>query len=195
MNNQLMEYKGFSGTVETSLEDEVLHGSIQFINDKVTYEAETVPELKVEFEAAVDDYLETCQKLNRQPNKPFSGTFQVRVNPEMHRQLATLGLKKNKSLNQLANMALGRLLNSYDPADETLKAIRSLFPTQSSTRSISIDWSPSNLSSVYVHPMPRQTSEHIAKGTSFLISSSDDTATSQTKISSYTMNTGKERRH
>jgi predicted HicB family RNase H-like nuclease len=193
MNNQLMEYKGFSGTVETSLEDGVLHGSIQFINDKITYEAETVPELKAEFQAAVDDYLETCEELNRKPNKPFSGTFQVRVPPEMHRQLAILSLKKNKSLNQLANMALGRLLNSYDPADETLKAIRSLLPSQSSTRSINIDWSQSNLGNVHVPPTSRQASEHLIKGMSFPFSSSDTPL--ETKSSFYIMNIGKEERH
>ncbi|MCC5845364.1 MAG: toxin-antitoxin system HicB family antitoxin [Verrucomicrobia bacterium] len=44
---------------EFSQKDGCLHGKIQFIQDLVTYEAETVPELEKAFHAAVDDYLET----------------------------------------------------------------------------------------------------------------------------------------
>jgi predicted HicB family RNase H-like nuclease len=111
MNKQLMEYKGYKGTVEVSIEDGVLHGSIQFIRDKVTYEADSVDELVAEFHAAVDDYLETCKELSRDPDKPFNGTFQVRVKPEIHRQLAIRGLQSGESLNQMANFAFEQFLN------------------------------------------------------------------------------------
>jgi predicted HicB family RNase H-like nuclease len=55
-------YKGFSGSVETSIENNVLHGKVLTINDLVTYEAKTLPQLKEEFIAAIDDYLETNKK-------------------------------------------------------------------------------------------------------------------------------------
>lgn len=108
---QLLEYNGYKGTVEFSLEDDVLHGSIQFIQDMVSYEADTLPQLKAEFEAAVDDYLETCKELDRQPDKPCNGTFQIRVTPERHRELSTLALEKNISLNQIVNQALDAFIN------------------------------------------------------------------------------------
>ena len=59
--SNILEYKGFYGSVSHSIEDEVVHGKIECINDLVTYEAETVTELKVAFREAVEDYLETCE--------------------------------------------------------------------------------------------------------------------------------------
>lgn len=63
-------YRNFTGSVDVSLEDDVLHGYLLNINDLVSYEADTVPGLKRAFEEAVDDYIATCEKLNREPNKP-----------------------------------------------------------------------------------------------------------------------------
>lgn len=80
-----MEYKGYLGTVEYSQQDHVLFGKLAFIRDLVNYEATNVEELEREFKTAVDDYLATCEKLGREPELPFKGTFNVRVGPELHR--------------------------------------------------------------------------------------------------------------
>jgi predicted HicB family RNase H-like nuclease len=63
-------YRNFIGSVQVSLEDNVLHGKLLNITDVVSYEADTVPGLKRAFEEAVDDYIATCEKLNREANKP-----------------------------------------------------------------------------------------------------------------------------
>jgi len=68
--NKLMIYKYFSGSAEISLEDSVLHGKIQDIDDLVTYEATTISELENAFHEAVDDYLATCKAIGKVPNKP-----------------------------------------------------------------------------------------------------------------------------
>lgn len=62
-----MQYKGFCGSADVSLEDGVLYGKIEYINDLVTYEAVTISELKTAFHAAVDDYLETCEMIGKVP--------------------------------------------------------------------------------------------------------------------------------
>lgn len=59
---EMFTYQGYQGSVETSIEEDVLHGKILFINDLVTYEAVTIKKLRQEFEMAVDDYLETCKQ-------------------------------------------------------------------------------------------------------------------------------------
>ena len=82
----MMEYKGYYGTVEYSAEDHCLFGKLAYIRDLVNYEATTVKQLEKAFAAAVDDYLADCKNQNREPNVPFKGTFNVRVNPELHRQ-------------------------------------------------------------------------------------------------------------
>lgn len=81
----MMEYKGYIGTVEYSATDHCLHGKLAYIRDLVTYEATDVPSLEAEFKAAVDDYLTDCDRLGKEPNKPFKGVFNVRTGPELHR--------------------------------------------------------------------------------------------------------------
>lgn len=81
------KYKGFIGSIRPSVENDCLYGKIEFINDLITYEAETVPEFKKAFETAVDDYLETCKSLGKTPEKPFKGSFNLRIGPELHRKL------------------------------------------------------------------------------------------------------------
>lgn len=101
-----MQYNGYHGSVEVSLEDNILHGSIQFINDLVTYEAETPEQLEKEFQAAVDDYLETCCELGKTPDKEFSGTFNVRVGGDVHRKAAIAATLEGVTLNEFTRRAL-----------------------------------------------------------------------------------------
>lgn len=98
MTNTL-EYKGYQGTAEISFADNVIHGKILHILDLVTYEANSIENLKKEFEEAVDDYLETCKEEGVSPDKPYSGTFNVRLTPELHRNLAIAASRQGKSLN------------------------------------------------------------------------------------------------
>ena len=110
-NMEIFTYKGYQGSIETSVEDDVLHGKILFINDLVTYEAETLKQLRQEFEAAVDDYLDTCQQLNKVPNKPLTGQFNVRVGEELHKRVTIRALKSGTSLNAVIISAIEAYLN------------------------------------------------------------------------------------
>ena len=81
----MLEYKGYLGTVEYSAEDHCLYGKLAFIRDLVNYEAVNVDQLESEFKTAVDDYLTDCKRLGRKPNVPFKGSFNVRTSPDLHR--------------------------------------------------------------------------------------------------------------
>lgn len=102
----MLEYKGYHGSVQVDLECEVLRGTILFIADLVTFVANNPAQLKAEFEAAVDDYLETCRELNRNPQKPASGTFNVRITPELHRSSQIRATLDEVSLNEVVTRAL-----------------------------------------------------------------------------------------
>jgi predicted HicB family RNase H-like nuclease len=105
MNNTL-EHKGYLGTVEFSPEDKVFFGKLFGINDIVTFEGESVKELEQAFRDAVEEYIQTCKDLNKPPEKPYSGSFNVRVSPELHKKAAFLARKKNLTLNNFINIAL-----------------------------------------------------------------------------------------
>lgn len=110
MSNTLQEYLGYTGSIEHDLEDGILYGKILFINDLVNYEGNTLPELQTAFEAAVDHYLELCKETATQPNKPMTGSFNVRIGEENHRRLAMEAAKRGETINALVKSAVEEML-------------------------------------------------------------------------------------
>lgn len=109
-----LKHKDYIGSVEFSAEDSILHGKIIGINDLVTYEASSVENLKKEFIDAVDEYLEDCKELGKEPNKFFKGVFNVRTSNNTHRNLAIIAEKKKMKLNELVNKAFDFLVKNED---------------------------------------------------------------------------------
>ena len=102
----VMSYKGYTARVEFDAEDEIFFGHLAGINDIVGFHSDTVADLKAAFHEAVDDYVETCAKIGKTPEKPFSGKVMFRVSPEVHAQAALAAELSGKSLNQWAEEAL-----------------------------------------------------------------------------------------
>jgi len=105
-----LKHKGYVGSSNISHEDNCLFGKIEFINDLVTYEGQTPEELKAAFIEAVDDYIETCKELGQEPEKPFKGSFNVRLGPDLHKRAALKAKQENISLNQLIIEAVEKAL-------------------------------------------------------------------------------------
>jgi len=103
-----MSYKGFSARVEYSEEDGCIVGHIAGIRDVIGFHGESVTELRAAFEEAVDDYLATCKKLKQEPNKPYSGQFRLRLNPELHARAAMVAETRGKSLNTWVSEVIER---------------------------------------------------------------------------------------
>jgi predicted HicB family RNase H-like nuclease len=108
---ETIKYKDFIGSVEVSLKDACLYGKILFINDLVTYQADSIKKIKEEFKAAVDDYIETCKELGIEPHKSFSGTFNVRIGPELHQKVALFATQKNIKINAVVIKSLEKYLD------------------------------------------------------------------------------------
>jgi predicted HicB family RNase H-like nuclease len=95
-----INYKGYAAKVEFDPEDNILFGNIIGIRDTVGFHGESVSEVKDAFYEAVDFYLESCEKAGREPNKPFSGKFMVRVDSSLHGKVAAAAVNAGKSLNK-----------------------------------------------------------------------------------------------
>lgn len=108
----ILKYKEYEGTAELDMARGVCRGKILFINDLVTYEAALPAELRKEFEAAVDDYIETCTSLGREPQKPLKGQFNVRVPPALHKDATLRACTDNVSLNDVMVRALDAYINT-----------------------------------------------------------------------------------
>ncbi|MCB0152730.1 MAG: type II toxin-antitoxin system HicB family antitoxin [Caldilineaceae bacterium] len=104
----IMTHKGYSARIEYSEEDNSFVGHIAGIRDVVGFHGESVNELRAAFEEAVDDYLDTCTRLGRSPQKPFSGKLLLRVDPALHARAAARAAAEGKSLNAWAQDALAR---------------------------------------------------------------------------------------
>jgi len=98
MKNSL-SYKGFFGSVEFSDEDDVFYGRIIGINDRITYEGDSVQSLRKDFYAAVDEYLNVCAELGKEPEKTYKGSFNVRIGADLHRRAALAASEKGITLN------------------------------------------------------------------------------------------------
>ena len=106
-----MEYKGYFAKVEFIDDDNIFHGEIINLRDVITFEGETVKELKQAFIDSVDDYLDFCKQRGEDPEKPYSGKFVVRVEPELHKNITIEARKKGLSLNVWVKDALSKALN------------------------------------------------------------------------------------
>lgn len=109
----ILKYNGYQGTAELDMTRGVCRGKILFITDVVTYESQNPVSLQMEFEAAVDDYLDTCKALGRTPQQPACGTFNVRIPPELHRAAQLRAATESVSLNEIVGRSIDCYVNQH----------------------------------------------------------------------------------
>ena len=97
-----MTHNGYHGSIEYSPEDDCLHGRLLNINDIVTYEGNSLAEIKTAFRDSVNDYLAFCAETGKSPDKPYSGKVMFRIDPAVHAKAALAAQLKGISLNQWA---------------------------------------------------------------------------------------------
>lgn len=94
-----MKYKGYEAIVSLDNEQGIFHGEVINIRDIITFQGQSFSELKQAFIESVEDYLEFCAQRGEEPDKPFSGRFVVRIDPELHKQISIKAKQEGKSLN------------------------------------------------------------------------------------------------
>ena len=106
-NMSTMTHRGYSARIEYD-DDGVFTGRVAGFRDGVGFHADNVADLREAFHEAVEDYIETCAKAGKQPQRAFSGQVMFRVRPEVHGKAAVAAELAGKSLNQWAEEALDR---------------------------------------------------------------------------------------
>ncbi len=102
----VLTYKGLIGSVHFSSADKVFHGKLEGINDLIAFEGKSVSGLTKAFHEAVNDYLELCKEAGKDPERPYKGSFNIRVSAELHRKAAAKAAMMGMSLNQFVQKAL-----------------------------------------------------------------------------------------
>ncbi len=96
-----MKYKGYTGVVEFDEESGVLFGRVIGLRDLITFEGDSVAEVTRAFHDSVDVYLELCAERGESPERPFSGNFVLRIDPQLHRAISHAAEERGVSLNAL----------------------------------------------------------------------------------------------
>lgn len=103
-----MKYKGYEAVIEYDEVDQLFFGRVINTQDVISFDGKTVAELKESFEAVVEEYLEDCQREGKEPDKAYSGQFNLRISPELHQKISIKAKKQNLSLNTFVEQTLSR---------------------------------------------------------------------------------------
>ena len=105
-----MKYKGYEAVIEYDEVDRLFFGRVINTRDVISFDGTTVEELQQSFEAVIDEYLEDCKQEGKEPDKAYSGQFNLRISPELHRKISIEAKKQNLSLNSFVEQALSKSL-------------------------------------------------------------------------------------
>ncbi|MCL6728594.1 type II toxin-antitoxin system HicB family antitoxin [Sphingomonas hankyongi] len=113
----VITHKGYQARVEFDADDGIFVGRIAGIDDNVGFHSDNVQGLVEAFYEAVDDYLSTCAKIGKTPERSYSGNVYLRVPESTHAKAAKAADLAGMSLNEFGEEAL------EIAADRLLKAI------------------------------------------------------------------------
>ncbi|NLK46872.1 MAG: type II toxin-antitoxin system HicB family antitoxin [Treponema sp.] len=102
----MMEYKGYIRIVEYDSEAKLFHGDVVNTRDVITFQGTTVEEIERAFSESIEDYISWCKEEGIEPEKPYSGKFNLRLSPELHREIAITAKKMNVSINNFVEKAI-----------------------------------------------------------------------------------------
>jgi predicted HicB family RNase H-like nuclease len=120
----MITHKGYIAKIEFDEDDKVLHGRILGIRDVITFEADSVDGAIAAFKESVDEYLAYCEERNKEPEKPFSGKFNLRIDPDLHRGISLLAAANDISMNSWAEKAIKKaFLEGVDARGEDIRGI------------------------------------------------------------------------
>lgn len=104
--SSMLEYKGYHASIQYDSEDNIFVGEVFGIADSLNFHGSSIDELNQMFAQCIDNYLELCKTIEKEPDKEFKGTFNVRISPETHRRAALEAAKRNMTLNQYVMKAI-----------------------------------------------------------------------------------------
>ncbi len=109
--DNIMKYKGYWAEIRYSDEDECFWGKVEGLkNTSITFEGNTVKNLKKDFKDAIDFYLENCKKCNEIPEVQCKGSLNVRLGIELHMRAKMKSIEEHISINELIKNAVSEYL-------------------------------------------------------------------------------------
>ena len=104
--SNIVEYRGYQAVIEYSAKDATLFGKVMDIDDRIIFEIEDPSKTEEIFKSVIDDYIEMCKEVSKEPCKPYKGSFNVRISPELHKKAVQEARKKQMSLNSFVESVI-----------------------------------------------------------------------------------------
>ena len=108
--SKMMEYNGYHAQIEYDADDEIFVGKVYGISDSLYFHGASVDELEKMFRQSIDNYLAMCLECGKTPEREYKGSFNVRISPELHREIAIQAAEDGITLNQYVLNALEKSL-------------------------------------------------------------------------------------
>ena len=94
-----MKYRGYTGHISYDAEAKIFHGEVVGLSDIITFQGKSTDELERALRDSIDTYIQWCAERGEQPEKTFSGTFNLRLPPELHARISLKAKVAGISLN------------------------------------------------------------------------------------------------
>lgn len=121
---EYLKYKDYLASVEFSIEDMTLYGVVIGLSDSLTFEIDDPNKAQQIFEQTIDEYLDLCKQINKVPDKTYSGTFNIRISPSLHRQAAMKAEYLGISLNKYVEASIEKnISNDLDSLSQKIEMI------------------------------------------------------------------------
>ena len=104
--SKMMEYQGYHAQIEYDAEDGIFVGKVFGLADSLNFHGTSVSELEEMFHQSVDNYLKMCAETGKTPEKEFKGSFNIRISPELHKEISLHAAQEGITLNQYVLRAL-----------------------------------------------------------------------------------------
>ncbi len=101
-----MNFDGFQAVIKYDPEIEMFRGEFVGLNGGADFYATDIAGLKKEGAISLRVFLEACKERGIEPRKHYSGKFNVRIDPDLHADIATTATAQGKSLNQWVSETL-----------------------------------------------------------------------------------------
>jgi predicted HicB family RNase H-like nuclease len=105
----MLQHKDYLAEVELDEEAGIFNGRVINTRAVLTFHGGTVPELREAFAETISVYEDWCKERGKEPERPYSGNFTLRVTPDLHRRVASAAVRSGKSLNTFIKDALEQM--------------------------------------------------------------------------------------
>ena len=96
----MLRYKGYIGdNIEYDSDGKIFIGDVLGLRAVLTFQGRTSDEIEKSFKETIDLYLAMCKEDGVSPERPYSGKFNVRISPELHREIALKATSERISIN------------------------------------------------------------------------------------------------